>query len=382
MPRAVALQNVSSGANASLVRTPEVAIVVPTLNERENVAILAMQVADALGPTPYEILFVDDDSQDGTIQAVTDLSRNDPRIRLLHRVGRRGLATAVVEGVLASTAPLIVVMDADLQHDASILPAMLAQIRSGNVDVAVGSRYVEGGGTGEWSKSRERASRIATRMAHLLTKAALTDPMSGFFAITRPAFESAMRRTSSQGFKILLDLLSAAPRPLRVVEIPYTFGVRQHGASKLDTLVAVEFAAMLLNKLLGNTLSVRFIMFMAIGGLGVFVHMAVLAVALSVFKEAFLVAQTAAAITAMTFNFLMNNVLTYRDKRLKGLWGILGGLLSFYLACSIGLVANVGIANYLVVGQHYDQWLSAVAGILVGAVWNYAVSSVFTWRKK
>jgi dolichol-phosphate mannosyltransferase len=206
--------------------------------------------------------------------------------------------------------------------------------------------------------------------------------MSGFFAITRPAFESAMRRTSSQGFKILLDLLSAAPRPLRVVEIPYTFGIRQHGASKLDTLVAFEFAAMLVNKLLGNTLSVRFIMFMAIGGLGVFVHMAVLALALSVFKEAFLVAQTAAAITAMTFNFLMNNVLTYRDKRLTGFWGILGGLLSFYLACSIGLVANVGIANYLVVGQHQDQWLSAIAGILVGAVWNYAVSSVFTWRKK
>jgi dolichol-phosphate mannosyltransferase len=123
-------------------------------------------------------------------------------------------------------------------------------------------------------------------------------------------------------------------------------------------------------------------MFMAIGGLGVFIHMGVLAVGLNLLREEFLLAQAAAAMTAMTFNFLLNNILTYRDKRLKGFWPILGGLLSFYLACSIGLVANVGIANYLVVGQHQDQWLSAIAGILVGAVWNYAVSSVFTWRKK
>lgn len=371
----------SPGSSPGAARAPQIAIVVPTLNERDNVGLLAQQIADVLGPSPFEIIFVDDDSTDGTIEAVTQLSRADPRIRLLHRVGRRGLASAVVEGALASTAPLIVVMDADLQHDAKILPTMIDEVRSGRADVAVGSRYVDGGGVGDWSKDRERASRLATRLAHLLTRAPLSDPMSGYFAITRTAFEAAMRRSSNQGFKILLDLLSSAPAPLRVVEIPYTFGLRQHGDSKLDSLVTFEFAAMLLSKMFGNAVPVRFIMFMAVGGLGVFVHMGVLALALDVMKIDFLPAQTAAAISAMTFNFMVNNVLTYRDKRLKGFWPILGGLISFYLACSIGLVANVGIANYLVAGAHYDKWLSALAGILVGAVWNYAVSSVFTWKK-
>jgi dolichol-phosphate mannosyltransferase len=367
--------------SAGVARWPEIAIVVPTLNERDNVSLLAQQIAGVLGNTAYEILFVDDDSKDGTPDVVADLSRSDPRVRIIRRIGRRGLASAVIEGALASTAPFIVVMDADLQHDASILPAMLSELRSGKADVVVGSRYVEGGGVGEWSKGRERASRLATKAAHLLTRANLTDPMSGYFAITRPAFESAMRRTSNQGFKILLDLLSAAPKPLRVVEIPYTFGQRLHGDSKLDTLIILEFGAMLLSKMLGNAVPVRFIMFMAVGGLGVFVHMGILALSINVLKLEFLWAQTVAVMCAMTFNFVLNNFLTYRDKRLKGFWPVIGGLLSFYLACSIGAVANVGIANYLVSGQHYNWWLSGIAGVLVGAVWNFAVSSVFTWRK-
>lgn len=363
----------------------ELSVVVPTFNESRNVAELVRLIEAALGGVAWEVVFVDDDSSDGTLKELSALARRDPRVRFIHRIGRRGLSSAVVEGILSTNAPYVAVMDADLQHDESLLQGMLRALRAGEGDVVVGSRYVEGGGVGAWDRQRLRASQLATKAAGIVARAHLTDPMSGFFMIERNAFMTAVRRVSGQGFKILLDLLASSERPLRVVELPYTFRTRQHGESKLDTMVIWEYGVLLLDKMFGRYIPVRFLLFMMVGGAGVVVHMGVLAALQA--QVSFVGAQSAATIIAMTFNFFVNNVLTYRDKRLRGFWNVLRGLLLFYAVCSVGAIANVGIANFLFQSENQtlvsgNWFLSGLAGILVGAVWNYGASAVFTWRQK
>ncbi len=363
-----------------VARLPELAIIVPTFNERDNVIPLLDKIEAALAGIAWEAVFVDDDSQDRTPGIIAERSRIDPRVRILRRIGRRGLSSAVVEGILSTSTPYVAVIDADLQHDERLLAPMLKCLQSGEADLAVGTRYTGGGGVGDWDGRRKTISWVATRLSAFVVKADLSDPMSGFFMIRRDAFEASLRQLSVQGYKILLDIVASAPKPLRVKELPYQFRIRQHGESKLDALVSLEYLMLLLDKTFGRWVPARFILFTAIGGLGLFVHMAVLAVLLKAEELPFIIGQGAATTVAMTFNFFLNNMLTYRDKRLKGFWPLLGGLFSFYLVCSVGAVSNVGIANFMF-SHSYSWWVSGIAGVLVGAVWNYAASSVFTWRK-
>jgi dolichol-phosphate mannosyltransferase len=358
----------------------ELAIIVPTFNERDNVTPLLEKIEEALSGVAWEVVFVDDDSKDDTAATVVERCRIDPRVRILRRIGRRGLSSAVVEGILSTWTPYVAVIDADMQHDERLLKQMLESLRSGEFDLAVGTRYAGGGGVGDWDARRQTISWVATRLSTLVLRENLSDPMSGFFMIRRDAFEASLRQLSQQGYKILLDIIASAPKPLRIKESPYVFRARQHGESKLDALVSLEYLMLLFDKMFGRWVPARFILFMAIGGLGVFLHMAALTVLLKAMGAAFVVAQSTAAIIAMTFNFFLNNSLTYRDKQLKGLWPVLRGLLSFYLVCSLGAVSNVGIANFLF-SRSYSWWVSGIAGIVMGAVWNYAASSVFTWRK-
>jgi dolichol-phosphate mannosyltransferase len=361
-------------------RAAELAIIVPTLNERANIAPLVALLDTALAGTDWEVIFVDDDSRDGTPDDVRELARRDPRVRCLQRIGRRGLSTACIEGVLATAAPYVAVMDADLQHDESLLPKMLETLRGGSYDIVVGSRHVDGGGLGDWTQSRAQISSVATRLSRIICKTDIADPMSGFFMVRREKFQAAVRGLSGQGFKILLDLLASSPQPLRLKELPYVFRQRQHGESKLDTLVAWEFMMLLADKLIGHLVPVRFVLFALIGGLGLIVPRAILRVSMTAFDADFTVGQTVAAVVAMTSNFFLNNLFTYRDQRLKG-WRLLRGLVSFYVICSVGVVANVAIGEYLFAG-HHAWWVAGIAGIVIGSVWNYAVSSIFTWKKK
>lgn len=361
-------------------RPPLLSIVVPTFNEHDNLTELVGRLGTLLDGLDWEVVFVDDDSTDGTPLALRELSQSDVRVRFLHRIGRRGLASAVVEGILSTSAPFVAVMDADLQHDERRLVDMLDRLQSTESDIVVGSRYLEEGGVDGWDERRQTISRVATRLAHLLLKTELSDPMSGFFMLRREAFDRSVRRLSSIGYKILLDILVSARPPLKIAEVPYTFRNRVHGESKLDSAVTWEYVMLLLDKTVGRIVPVRFVMFMLVGGLGVFVHMLTLAGLNQAWNVSFVASQTAATVVAMTFNFFANNVLTYRDKRLKGFWPLLGGLLSFYAICSVGAISNVGIASFLF-SQHYSWWASGFAGILLGAVWNYAASSIFTWRK-
>ncbi len=357
----------------------ELTVIVPTRNERDNIAPLVEKLERALQGRNWEVVFVDDDSPDGTAAAVRAIARANPRVRCLQRIGRRGLSSACIEGVLSSAAPFVAVIDADMQHDERLLPRMLDKAKAEDLDIVVGSRHVEGGGLGDWAESRKKISSLATRLAQLVVPGELTDPMSGFFLMRRGAFDVAVRHLSGRGFKILLDLFASSPHPLRFAELPYQFGLRQAGESKLDTLVALEYLNLLLEKTVGRYVPVRFLMFATVGALGVVVHMLTLAVAFSFMP--FTYAKALASLVAMTSNFGLNNAVTYRDVRLKGR-RLLTGLLSFYAICGLGAVADVGVASLLFESQGEVWWLSGLAGILVGSVWNFTMASVFNWRKK
>lgn len=367
-------------AGAARPAAAELAVVIPTLNERDNVPVVVERLNRVLAGISWEVIFVDDDSPDGTADVVRTLSRSQPNIRVLQRLGRRGLASACIDGILASAAPYAAVMDGDLQHDENLLPQMLAKIKAERLDIVVASRHIKEGGVGEMEPSRVMISDFASKLGRLVVKAELSDPMSGFFMIRREAFAEAMRSLSAQGFKILLDLFASAPRPLAFAEVPLNFRPRLHGESKLDAMVAWEYLMLLLDKLVGNVIPVRFLLFSLIGGLGVGTHLLTLWFGTHVLLLAFAIAQTAATIVAMTGNFLLNNLFTYRDRRLRGrrLWT---GLLSFYAVCGVGTAANVGIASRLVYG-HTSWWLAGLAGAAVSVVWNYAMSSIFTWSAR
>jgi dolichol-phosphate mannosyltransferase len=362
------------------VTTPELSVVVPTFNERDNVTALFRKLETALAGRAWEVIYVDDNSPDGTWDVVRTLAQQDSRVRCIRRIGRRGLSGACIEGILASSAPCAAVIDADLQHDETQLPKMLALLQSGEADLVVGSRYIEGGSADSFDKQRAGVSLLATSVAKKLLRVEIADPMSGFFMIRRDRFEQLAPQLSTQGFKILLDIVATARGSLRITEVPFSFGTRLHGESKLDSMVALDFLGLVLAKLTGDVVSLRFLLFAMVGSLGLLVHLVALFVALEVFNVPFPEAQACGALMAMTSNFLLNNFLTYRDQRLKG-FGILRGLLLFYLVCSVGLVANVGVA-FSVYDQEPIWWLAGAAGALMGVVWNYAMSGLFVWRKR
>jgi dolichol-phosphate mannosyltransferase len=370
----------SASAPAAWSAVPELAIIIPTLNERDNVAIVVQRLNRVLAGIAWEAIFVDDDSPDGTADAVRALGRTQANIRCLQRLGRRGLSSACIEGILASAAPFAAVMDGDLQHDENLVPVMLARIKAEGLDVVIASRHIGEGGVGEWQKSRIMISDVASRLGRLIVKADLSDPMSGFFMIRREAFTEAMRALSGQGFKILLDLFASSPRRLAFAEVPLNFRPRLHGESKLDAMVAWEYLMLLLQKLVGPLFPVRFVLFALIGALGVGTHLLTLWFGTHVLFVGFAIAQTAATVVAMTGNFMLNNLFTYRDRRLRGrrLWT---GLMSFYAVCGAGAAANVGVASHLVYG-HHSWWLAGLAGAAVSVVWNYAMSSIFTWSPR
>ncbi|MCO4055562.1 MAG: glycosyltransferase family 2 protein [Bosea sp.] len=359
---------------------PDLTVVVPTFNEAGNIRPLAARLAAALDGIAWEAIFVDDNSPDGTADVARALGREDPRIRCIKRIGRRGLSSACVEGMLAGHGGVVAVMDGDLQHDETILPRLFALVRSGEADLAVASRYVEGGSADSFSDIRGKGSRLATDLARKILKLGFKDPMSGFFATRRDVVEAAAPALSGEGFKILLDIAASHPTPLRVAEVPFVFGTRLHGASKMDNRVVADFLGLLVSKATGGLVSIRFLTFAAVGVSGVVVHLLALRGLLAIPALPFAAAQAGATLVAMTTNFTLNNMLTYKDRALSG-FAFLKGLLGFYAVCSVGAIANVGVATWLFEGDQL-WWIAGLAGAAMGAVWNYVFSDLVIWRKK
>jgi dolichol-phosphate mannosyltransferase len=363
------------------VASPVLSVIVPCYNERPNVAPMIAALEAALAGIAWEVIYVDDNSPDGTTQEVRRLARTDRRIRCIRRIGRRGLASAVIEGALSSSADYVAVIDGDMQHDETRLPVMLAALQTGRYDLAVASRHVAGGdNAGLANRWRHALSDGGIWLAQNFLPVRLADPMSGFFMLPRPLFEELARGLNGQGFKILVDLVLSSAGPLRVKEIPARFRERAAGESKMDVLVMIQFVGLLLDKVFGGVLPLRFFSFALVGVLGVLVHLSVLSLLRWTTLLGFGTEQTLATIIAMVFNFQLNNVVTYRDQRLRGP-GLWRGLLLFMVVCGFGAVANVGIARVL-----YEQntaWsIAGGIGAIIGVVWNYAVSATLVWRAR
>lgn len=359
---------------------PGLAVVVPTLNEAGTVLVLHQRLQAVLAGQAWEMIVVDDDSTDGTPDLVDAAAAQGGNIRCLRRIGRSGLSSAVIEGCLATSAPAIVVMDADLQHDEAAIPAMLARLAEPGCDLVVATRYATGGSTGQWTRARRTASGAATRLAQLLIGAKLTDPMSGFFAIRRATFLGLARRLSGSGFKILLDIVCSATKPLSIAEVPFTFRARAAGESKLSFTVVLDYLGMLVEKRSYGIVPARFVLFAFSGSLGVLANMSVLYTLNRGFHVPFVEAETGAVFAAMVFNFFVNNELTYRDRRVRGV-AAAWALLRFILVCSIGALSNVGVAAFIF--RAGSGWfLSGLAGAFVAAVFNFVMSDRYVWRSR
>ncbi|MHB8527941.1 MAG: glycosyltransferase [Caulobacteraceae bacterium] len=362
---------------APVPETSELTLVIPTFNERENIAPLVARLEAALVGISWEAIFVDDDSPDGTAAAVKALARVDRRLRCVRRISRRGLAGAVIEGIMMSAAPFVAVIDADLQHDESLLGRMMSPLAAGEADLVIASRYLKAGDADHGLSALRRAgSRWASGLAQLVLKAQVSDPVSGFFMIRREMVERVADRLSDQGFKILFDIIASQPQPLRIVEIPYGFRERQAGVSKFDARIVIDYLGLIASKLTGGVLPPRALLFGLVGASGLLVHLTVLRLALGL-GVGFGLAQLAGALSAMTSNFLINNTVTYRDRRLRG-WAMLGGYLRFCGLCGVGLVANVAVAE-LVHRLTPLWWLAGAAGALFGAAWNYVSTFLAVW---
>lgn len=373
-------KTVSAPYTANRGLAPELAVIVPTFNEHDNVAPLVERLEKVLAGLDWELIFVDDNSPDGTADAAWETARSHPKVRCIKRLNRRGLSSACAEGILSTNAPFVAVMDGDLQHDEAILPAMLAKVRAG-ADIAVGSRYSGQGSSSEgFSAVRQWGSTLATRLSALVTGQQLSDPMSGFFMVRRDLFVDVAPKLSADGFKILLDLVVTATRkgtPPAIAQVPYTFRQRTAGESKMSPLVVMQFLGLWLSKLTGGVLPTSFLLFALVGFSGVAVHLTVLSLLTSLGQQ-FIVAQIVATIVAMTWNFFINNILTYSDRKLRGakMWT---GLLVFYLVCSLGGIANISIAQVIYEARPVPV-IAGLAGALMSSVFNYSVTRIFTWK--
>jgi dolichol-phosphate mannosyltransferase len=379
------LQNFSQITDApneilSLNRNLSIAIVLPTFNERENIPVLIDRLSSTLAGLDWELIFVDDDSPDGTADVVRSYACKNRRVRLIQRIGRRGLSTACIEGILATSANYVAVIDADLQHDETVLPQMLEKLRCENLDIVVATRSADGGSMGEFAANRVFLSRLGRSISRMVCRCELSDPMSGFFLLRRSFFLEVVHGLHDGGFKILVDMLATSKRQVRVGEVGYVFRNRLHGESKLDASVATEYLFLVLEKLTGGAIPTRFFSFAMVGSLGLIVHFAVLSLLYMKLGLSFTTSQTWATLAAMVGNFYLNNLITYRDRRLHGMY-LFTGMLTFMLACSFGAWANVSFAGSLL-HSGMPWYVAGVAGNILSAVWNYSASSVFTWQMR
>ena len=357
----------------------ELSVVIPTYKERQNVAPLIAALEAALQGVNWEVIFVDDHSPDHTADAVRALALSNPRVRIIERVGRRGLSSACIEGMMASPAPYLAVMDADMQHDETVLPEMLRLLQSDNLDIVVASRRAAGGSMGEFAQKRVRLSDLGSRVSKLVCHCDVTDPMSGFFMLDSRFFRASVSRLTGTGFKLLVDILASSLTPPRIAEVPYRFRNRFAGESKLDVNVELEYLFLILDKMVGRYLPTRFVLFVGVGSLGLLIHLSILSIFHLFDAAAFSTGQAVATISAMTFNFFLNNLVTFRDRKLKG-FALLRGIFVFYAACSLGVLINLSFAHRLLAGG-LPWYVAGISGVAISSVWNYGVNTIVTWRR-
>jgi dolichol-phosphate mannosyltransferase len=360
---------------------PTLSVIVPTYREATNVPILFERIKRALDGAPWELIVVDDDSPDGTSNVAFALAAEDRRLRCLRRINRSGLAGAVIEGWMSSSADFVAVIDGDLQHDESILPAMYDALAKRSGDLAIGTRPKDADGRSSLSPARQALSSLGAWVFRRIAGTAVTDPMSGFFMIRREIVSSLAPRLSPDGFKILVDVILSAGGGLKIIEVPYVFRKRHAGESKLTPLVGMDFLGLVVHHATAGLLPIRFALFASIGAVGLLVHIVALSAIRHWFSTlTFDAGQLVATILAMGSNFILNNEITYRPYRFSGP-GLVAGFVAFALGCSVGVLANINVASWLYAADG-TWWVAGLAGALLSVVWNYAVSTNLVWRRR
>jgi len=363
----------ATSSKASRNATPLVTIIVPTLNERDNVHDLVRRLGEVLEGVDWEVIFVDDDSPDGTATAVRELGRELRQVRCVQRIGRKGLSTACIEGMLASSAPYLALMDGDLQHDPTVLRKMIDVLEEGEAELVVGSRYVDGGSCGNFPRRRQQISRLGTALGRSLLNTDVKDPMSTFFALRRDLLDEVVHGLSGLSFKILLDILLTIRRPVRFREIPFVLGERQAGESKLDASVVWEYLLLLTDKTVGRYVPLQFVSPAIIGVIGATVLLTSVLVLHGLVGVNFVTAEIIASALSMAFKYAVNTLGKRRELHTRwGLW--IGKMISFAIVCGVGAAANVILAGYLV-GRGTEWFASAIAGVLIWVAWNCAAAN-------
>jgi dolichol-phosphate mannosyltransferase len=353
----------------------EITVVVPTYNERANIDELVDRIRAGLAGLRWEIVIVDDNSPDGTGHYARKLHALDPRVRVIRRVGRRGLSSACIEGMLASSATYVAVIDADLQHDPALLRDMLEILRGGSAELVCASRYVAGGSIGDWAQDRAAASSLTTWAARTMTKVELSDPMSGYFAVRRDVVDHIAPALSGVGFKILLDIVLAAGSGLRIAEIPLSFESRVHGDSKLSPRVIWDYVMMLVEHRSGGAVQANRLSTFVMAAAGLLANIFALWLLHDLYGLGSAVAETIAAIAGCAAIYAANEVLAYGR---RGAWRWYLGLLPFLASCTAGILGNVLLASALETSG--IGWLAAAcSGALLGMVWNNSAVSRHGW---
>jgi dolichol-phosphate mannosyltransferase len=370
---------------------PDLSLVICTLNEGAAIRSVVEEITQTLAGINHEIIVVDDNSGDNTQSEVLDVAKTHPNVRLHVRVNERGLSSAAIKGWDIARGRYLGVMDGDGQHDPKAILALAQMIMKGDKDLVCVSRYIGGSDTG-LSFFRDLGSKVATAATGLVLSVPLTDPLSGCFMMTKDYYLSARPKLTGVGFKILIDVAASSPIKPRFGEVKAALRQRQGGQSKLDLRVVLDLGALLVEKATKGFLPARFVLFAGVGVTGVFVYGAVLYIchkllqheAMSFYRFRYVdgdaVSYVVAIWLSMTSNFFINNSITFRDKRLKG-WGILRGLLSFYVACSIGAVFSFFLSLYMKNSLHIHWFVAGVSAALLSSVWNYWASALISWRK-
>ena len=354
-----------------------VSLIIPTYNEHDNIIPLTQRLSHALSGRSYEIVFVDDNSADGTAELAASLKDRYP-IKVIVRKNKRGLASAVVDGLSHTSGNIIAVMDADLQHPPEVVPNLLKEIEKG-VDIAVASRYVVGGGCQGWSLTRRLISKGAIFLAHLLLPATrkVSDPMSGFFMFNKEVVTNV--RLSPSGFKILLEILMVG-ESRSVAEVPFTFVTRKRGESKLSARQQIDYLKHIYSLMRRTGEMVRFIKFCIVGLSGVGVNMGLLWLLTELGGMFYLLSAAISIETSIITNFILNNYFTFADRNRQGVKPFLSRLLKFNLVSLAGLGINLGILWLLTEGLGLFYMLSNIFGIVAATLWNYLVNNWWTWK--
>lgn len=358
----------------------EISIIIPTYNEVKNIPILIALLREHLHGLSWQAIIVDDDSPDGTYQIAKEISEKDKRISCIRRINERGLSSACIEGMTASKAKYLAVIDADLQHPVETLPKMLTEIKDMRADILVGTRYKYGQISSDWPFHRRIISKVATNLSKLiLSKKTVTDPMSGYFLITKELFEQVRPKLSGVGFKILFDILTVAPSSVKISEYPIKFGIREHGESKLNSLVAWQFFMSIAQRMTLGAISISALSYFSVGTLGVLLHFIIFYFLFILLRIPFEISQFFSSAFSMLGNFLLNNTLTFRPivlVRQK-----FTGYFKYATICLLGACLNTFIAaQCFTIGV--QPYLSAGIGILAVAFWNYLLSKKIVWRTK